>query len=237
MNSRKKNTAPDSELEAQHARVFDLLAEYASAQLLCPSPEPAWRELEAHVARCQRCGQELVELRSALLAEIAGGDQGGEPYPDPDLSFLPDLAAFPHRNGLVTTMRSLVVELSAALVAGLRPPRLLGSLRGSSTDTPDDGNRPPPPAGWNYRVPGASESELSVLIEIEPTGNDGQLCRVLVTVDDPADPLPQRESEVTLQYEYVTRNAVTDRGTVAFPAVPLAAVAQMRVAVTKLAPP
>jgi hypothetical protein len=109
--------------------------------------------------------------------------------------------------------------------------------RGHITHVPDGARQqlrsPPLPSTWSYRPSSDDETDLSIMIETETTSATLPLCRVLVTVDDPSDPIPERESEVTLQYNHVTLTTTTHHGTVAFPNIPVDAVTQMRITVVK----
>lgn len=239
----------------RHAGIYDRLPEYAMRVVQRQPRRAEWQEVEYHLATCAECRAELEELCAIIRDTAAGSITPAPSYPEPDLSFLNDpadqaetAAAAPPRRSpfdvparLLEMARTVVIELSANFLAGSSTPALAGNFRSGGDNNHHDPSTDPaqpasPPQRWDYHHPQDEKVSLGITVEALLTDTDRKLYRIVVTVDDARDPLPEYESEVTLQYASVTRTATTDMGMISFPDIPQAALDQMRVTIAKFPP-
>ncbi len=228
----------------EHAGIYDRLPEYVMQLLEGRLPgdqlSAEWQEVRDHLKICEECRSEVEELRS-IIQETAAGTLAPAPgYPQPDLSFLNSLPAQikatspPLRevaDHLLALVRSVVIELDPVRL-GLAPQPAFATLAGSFRSGKDTALS----QNWRYQHPADEKSALGITIDAGMTDPERKLCRVLITVDDARDPLPQQESEVTLQYGAIAQTAATDMGLIAFADVPLETLNRLRVTVTKQPP-
>lgn len=222
MRNHTSNSKPS--LARPHAQREEALPVYATLLATGQKPGDEWRELELHLESCQACRDELAAIVTALRETTAGLIARAAHYPKLDLPFLDSSSP---ADRLTSLARQAVVWVGDLLRSDMASQRLAGSFRSSPS-----GDAAPPGDGAIYyqRDPGA---DLSISIEVTATDRARQLCRVTVTVDDPLDPMPERESQVLLQYDLVSKSATTDIGAIAFADIPAAALDQIRITVTK----
>lgn len=228
MTKRAAAASPPGIAEWDHKTTRERLPEYVTALTLGGPPGADDPDVAAHLELCAACRGELEELLALTRAAYAGEIEPAAAYPAPDLSFLPPPVPTPPPAGaghgracLIDEAGRLVVQFSQALLDLLRPPALAGAARGRLL--------------YRYTQSPGSVADLDLTIEVFAEEADPVLGRISVCVEAPdRDPLDQAGALVTLHAGDLAHSGETDEtGSIDFAAVPLAALATLRVTVRR----
>lgn len=234
-----------------HERLRDLLPIYAMARLQDRHPTADDLLLEAHLAECHACREELDTLVH-LLAATAAGDLPDDPtIPDPDHTCLPPWSGCltsvqPAEDPLpirwsAEAPRHWLITFTSALLPAMHGSQFAGGFRTErmerSADRPEQTHAAPDqsadlPAEYHHEIRGTPPDDFIVAIDLMLTSPVQQVYQVRIMLVTPGDPFDQAGHRVTLSYEATSLEAVTDaRGYVRFPDIPYAALPHLRLTV------
>jgi hypothetical protein len=209
---------------AEHYLMHEQLLVYATCivQGMCPAEQ--YPELATHLAYCLICRSELEELLSVGRPVYTGELPQAITYPPADLSFLRLKQQLPQSPQAlpwwVDIAGQLIILFSEPLLATLRPSPLVGSMRGRLL--------------YDYIQESGTIPGLNARIEVFTVDQQPEMSCVRVYVEVLSrDLFDQQGSIVRIRTNALTWEAATDdTGTVAFEAIPLRMIPQLRIEIT-----